>query len=159
MNKLIGGLALGLAMCMLESAQAQDDPFSIPAFEPTAEESRSLYLEVPPAQPQEPEPQPIIESLPVKKVQKTIPRISQRPAISGSLTSRPQNAHVRTTRTPAQEYIYQRAIFRAKQRTNRIEQRKWRGVSILRPSPSQTDAIWYNETRLPTWGADYLRTR
>lgn len=166
MNKLIGGLALSLAMCVVDSTFAQEDPFATPSFQPTPEESRSIYLEVPQAQPLESQPQPIIESLPAEtqesvtteNAEPSVPRMSQRPVISGSLTSRPKNAHVRQTRTAAQEYIYRRAVYHAKQRTDRIEQRKWRGESALRPSnPSMPP--YYNETSLPTWGINYTRIR
>lgn len=162
MNKLMGGLALGLALCVAENAFAQDDPFAVPSPESIAEESRSLYLEVPPAQPDEPQSQPIIQALPVEQVERVeepTPRVSQRPLTSGTLTSRPQNAHVRQTRTAAQEYIYQRAVYRAKQRTDRIEQRKWRGESVLRPAGTPADLSWYNQTYLPAWGGDYTRLR
>ncbi|MCA9072563.1 MAG: hypothetical protein KDA84_26750, partial [Planctomycetaceae bacterium] len=70
-----------------------------------------------------------------------------------------KNAHVRQPRTASQESIYQRAVYRAKQRTTRIEQRKWRGESGLRPTGNRNEVPWYYYTQLPPWSGNSTRTR
>lgn len=64
--------------------------------------------------------------------------------------SRAQNAHVRANRTPAQDFIYKRAVFQAQQRTRRIEERKWKGTSLLRPS-NPPEVTWYEGYSIPVW--------
>jgi hypothetical protein len=138
MGKLMSGLGLCLVLGAVLPALAQD-PFTIQSYEPS-EGDASSFLEVPPAQ-SEPEA-PIIQPIPIAKAE-TVYK-------PGPLKSRARNAQVRSVRTPAQEYIYQRAVYRAQQRTNRIELRKWRGESLLRPS-HHSDHFWSHEYGVPGW--------
>ena len=57
---------------------------------------------------------------------------------------------MRTARTPAQNYIHERAVFEAQQRTRRIQWRKWHGKSALRPDNRRDHSWWYEHT-VPVW--------
>jgi hypothetical protein len=134
MGKLLAGVGFGLVLSSVQPALAQD-PFAVQSYERSTGSSK--FLEVP----SDP-PEPIIQSIPLAQRERMY---NEKP-----LTSRPKNAHVRTVRTPAQEFIHQRAVFHAQQRTQRMEQRKWRGESLLRPS-NPSDAPWIVNYELPLW--------
>lgn len=143
MRKLLGGLGLCLALVGVQYASAQD-PFEMPD-NAVPVRTGPAFTEFPDF-PQEPTPAetPIIQSVPMAQAKRAY---NETP-----LKSRPQNAHVRTTRTPAQEQIYKRAVFEAQQRTARMESRKWRGESLLRPD-NRMDHSWWNEYEyvVPVW--------
>ena len=130
MGKLTGGLGLCLVLGTLNPGFAQD-PFDASNFNAPA-----LIL---PAQ-----SEPIIQNMPKER---GFPGATNRPYTSAS---RQKNTHVRATRTPAQEAIYQRALYRAAQRTKRMEERKWRNVSLLRPDNRVEHFSGYVHT-LPVW--------
>jgi hypothetical protein len=132
MRKLLGGLGLALALGAAQQAPAQD-PFDDavpirtgPAFSEVPEDPKQWEA-------------PIIQSAQ-----------ANRPYNETPLKSRAQNAYVRANRTPAQEHIHKRAVFEAKQRTARMEHRKWRGESLLRPD-NRIEHSWWNEYTFPVW--------
>lgn len=140
MRKLLGGLGLCLALGSVPQVSAQD-PFDVPDYDPVPVQSGPAFSEFP-AQETAPET-PIIQPTPIAQAKK-------RPYNEAPLKSRPQNAYVRSNKTPAQEFIYKRALFEAQQRTARIEQRKWRGESLLRPDNREDHSWWYEYT-VPVW--------
>jgi hypothetical protein len=141
MRKLLGGLALGLVVGSMQHALAQD-PFGFPNEEPAPVQTGPSFSEFPAPQ-TEPEPEaPIIQTAPMAK--------AERPYNEAPLKSRTQNAYVRAHRTPAQEYIHKRAQHEAQQRTLRMEQRKWRGESLLRPD-NEVDHSWWYAYEMPVW--------
>ena len=125
MGKLLTGLGLCFVLGSLQPALAQD-PFSVQTYERSSDS------------------QPIISTLPLAQ--------RDRPYNQRPLTSRPKNAQVRSNQTPAQQYIHKKAVFEAQQRTLRMEQRKWRGESLLRPSNPTDRFIDYE---LPVWYTAY----
>mgnify|MGYP003576426935 CR=1 FL=1 len=149
MGKLTGCLGACVLLWSLNQAVAQEaggeDPFA-PFGELPASD----------APPQPAEPEPIIQAAPAPKRPAAY---SRRP-----LTSRSENAHVRSpirpARTPAQELIQQRELFHAQQRLSRMELRKWHGTSRLRPDfprtnrddewTAQPDA-WWHAYQTPVW--------
>jgi len=141
MRKLNAGLGLCLTLLAAGSLQAQD-PF-VQSFDPLPEEAPVLVLPTPPAEQSEP---PIIQTMPTERTRKA--------TATRSIPSRTENAQVRNSRTPAEEYIYQRAQYRAKLRTSRIAARKARNVSLLRPNVGPDQSWWYqyNYDNLPIWG-------
>lgn len=145
MSKLLGGLGLCFALSAVPSAFAQD-PFTVPNYEPAPMDAGPVLTEFP--APVAELEKPIIQATPADKAE---PQFNDAP-----LKSRTQNAHVRSARTPAQEYIYKRATFEAQQRTLRMEQRKWRGESLLRPD-NHTDHSWWYEYSVPVWMSSYRK--
>ena len=139
MKKLLGGLGLCLALGSMQHALGQD-PFGPPPADLVPVQTGPSFSEFPtvPAEPKEPE-RPIIQSVPMAQ--------AERPYNEAPLKNRTQNAHVRSARTPAQEYIYKRAQFEAQQRTARMELRKWQGESLLRPD-NRVDHSWWYEYEL-----------
>ncbi len=140
MSKLLGSLGLCLMLGSVQQLAAQD-PFMIPRYEPEGGEETASFFQGAPAGQTEPTG-PIIQTLPATKAK---PMYNHAP-----LNSRTQNAQVRKVRTPAQNYIYQRAVFQAKQRNRRIELRKWRGESLLRPS-NRPDHSWFLGHHVPVY--------
>jgi hypothetical protein len=140
MRKLLGGLGLCLALSVGQQASAQD-PFGGPNFQPAPVPTGPAFSEFPAGQ-SEPET-PIIQTAPMAR--------TDRPYQGPALKSRTQNAHVRSHKTQAQEYIYKRAVFEAQQRTARMEYRKWRGESLLRPNTPE-HSWWYDyQYSVPVW--------
>jgi hypothetical protein len=145
MVKLLGGLGLCVAMTAAMPGMAQD-PFTPQIQESSRAEAAALFVQAPRGQ-SEPDG-PIIQTMPTGK---------SKPIYDlGPRTSRAENAHVRTTRTPSEEAVYQRAVYLARQRTLRIEQRKWLGESLLRPDtpPKHNDILTYS---VPVWYWSNLR--
>jgi len=145
MGKLMGGLGLCVALCAANPASAQD-PFSNQNYEPSANDAETPFLQAP----QTGEDTPIIQTIPQEK------KASSRKATPRPAKRRPPKSRVRSKRTPAEEYIYQRAVYRAQQRTKRIEERKRRNESLLRPSNPPDYRGWYDYT-VPVWGYDYRK--
>ncbi len=145
MRKLLGGLGLCLALGAVPQTSAQD-PFGVPNYPSVPAQTGPTFTEFP-AQQTEPET-PIIQTIPMAQA-KT--KYNEAP-----LKSRPQNAYVRSTKTPAQEFIYKRAVFEAQQRTFRMEQRKWRGESLLRPDNREDNSWWYDYS-VPVWLSSHHR--
>lgn len=135
MGKLIGGLGLCLVLGALNPAFSQDP------FDPSNFDAPALIL---PAQ-----SEPIIQNMPTERGS----GVTNRPY---TRSSRQKNTHVRATRTPAQEAIYQRALYRAAQRTKRMEERKLRNISLLRPDNHTEHFSGYVHT-LPVWEYHYAR--
>ncbi len=133
MRKWIETLGLGLVISAGGQAAAQN---RFPAYEPPEPSPDTVILQAPQSQTEPP------------IIQAQAPKTSRIPGTS--LKSRSQNAHMRTTRTPAQKYIHQRAVFEARQRIRRIEVRKWQGKSLLRPD-NRTDHSWWYEQTVPVW--------
>lgn len=146
MKKLLGGLGLCLALGSVQPLSAQD-PFGVPDYVPI--QTGPAFSEFPAAE-TEPET-PIIQNTPIAQAKK-------KPYNEGSNKSRAQNAYVRSTKTPAQEFIYKRAVFEARQRTARMEYRKWRGESLLRPSNREDRSGWHEYT-VPLWHSSHYEAR
>jgi hypothetical protein len=144
MGKLLGGLGLCLVLGTAQQALAQD-PFTTPSYEPAGKGETASFFQVQPPKQTEPEG-PIIHTIPTTRPK---PVYNQEP-----LKSRTQNAYLRTIRTPAQEYIHHRAVFQAQQRNHRMEQRKWQGVSLLRPDNRRDDS-WYYGYHVPVMFPSY----
>lgn len=138
MGKLISGLGLCLVFCSPGVGFGQD-PFFVSDDEAPVliRPSRTAQRE------------PIIQNMPKERTSTG----TNRPYTGGS---KKKNTHVRASRTPAEEYIYQRALYRAEQRNKRIEERKWRNASLLRPDNRPEPFTGYMHI-LPTWDYDYRK--
>lgn len=76
------------------------------------------------------------------------------PAPPATSTRKPPVERLRTA--PTEYLLYQRAAYLAQQRTERIEGRKWAGISTARPSvPSTALATDVNPYLYPSWNSRY----
>ena len=130
MGKLLRGFGMGLVLGSASLDWGQD-PFAIQSYERTQGQSGTQFLE------SSSQSGPIIAQ-------------RERPYSAKPAKIRAQNAHVRAKRTAAQEYIYKREVFYAQERTRRIEERKRRGESLLRPSTPE-DQYWFEAYAYPVW--------
>ena len=141
MVKWTASLGLGLVICAGGRLMAQD---SFPTYEPPESGENTVILQAPQSQTEPP------------IIQTQAPKSSRLTFTPATLKSRSEKAHLRTARTPAQEYIHQRAVFEAQQRARRIQLRKWQGKSALRPGNRPDHSAWY-EPSVPVWFSTFSR--